>query len=358
MSTVIKRMRATKNMQPGPASKRLTHLHYITGISALALACFSALCIYFYTTPAHASSGNQITNGSTSSARVVFDDTETNTSSRTPTNTPSATVTSTSTPVPSPSATRATTPSPTSTRSATATAQPSSTATGKQTPTSVNVVVGAQQTPVASPVPTHRQSNQASQDTNTSGNSFPVVPLVISLASLILLGVLLKGWRAILRPPSPGVHARKLPIGAVSTSRAQQSSQQDAIMAQRAFNLSVPLGGVLTRDQFAQAVQQRTMNMVPPLPLQGNAATNSTPYTGTAAGASFYSYPGIQRPGGFMVLADNQSVGVNAMPTLPNTPVPAANQPALQAQTPGGPSTDDLEVSNPSMRAWVQTYIY
>lgn len=204
-------MRATKNMQTGPAPRRLTHLHYITGIFALALACFSALCIYFYITPAHASSGNQITTSSTSSARVVFDDTETDTPSQTPTNTPSATVTSTSTPISSPSATGATTPSPTSTGLATATAQPSSTATGKQTPTSVNVATGAQQTPVASPVPTHRQSNQASQDTNTSSNSFPVVPLVISLASLILLGVLLKGWWAILRPPSPGVHARKLP---------------------------------------------------------------------------------------------------------------------------------------------------
>lgn len=357
MSTVIKRMRATKNMQPGPVSKRLTHLHYITGISALALACFSALCIYFYATPAHASSGNQITNGSTSSARVVFDDTETVTPSQTPTNTPSATVTSTSTPVPSPSPTGATTPSPTSTRSATATTQPSSTATGKQSPTSVNVATGAQQTPVASPVPTHKQGNQASQGTNTSSNSFPVVPLVISLASLILLGVLLKGWWAILRPSSPRGHARKLPIGAASTSRAQQSSQQDAIMAQRAFDLSVPPGGVLTRDQFAQTVQQHAMNMVPLLPPQSNAA-NNTSYTGATASASFYSYPGIRRPGGFMALPGDQPDGVNAMPTLPNTPVPAANQPALQTPPPGGPSTDDLEVSNPSLRAWVQTYIY
>jgi hypothetical protein len=354
-------------MQFAPASKPLTSLHYITGIFALTLACVSALCIYFYATPAHASSGNHLANASASSGQVVFDDTETETPSQTPTHTPTSTATSTSTPTatstsmptPLPSATRITTPSPTSQKPTKATVLPSSTATSKQTPASVNVATGGLQTPVASPVPTTKQSNQASQDTNASGSAFPVVPLTISLGGLILLGLLLKGWWGILRRPSPKVGAPNLPDGVVaSASRAHQGSQQDTIIAQRTFDLAVPWGGVFTRDQFAQAVQQRAVNMVSPLPPPSNVA-NTPPYPGTTASTSFYSYPGIQRPGGFVAQAGNQPVGINAMPTVPNTPVPVANQPALQAQASSGPTADNLELSDdPSSRAWVQTYIY
>src|SRR5712691_7847048 len=164
-------MRATKKM-------RLTHLHFTTGLLALALACVSALCIYFYTTPAHATSANNLTNSKVSSARIVFDDTETETPSRTPTRTATATSTSTSTPAPSPSATHPTRPSPTSTRPADATARPSSTTTSQQTPTSGNVATGAHQTPVASPVSTNKQNSQANQGAipTPTGDTFPVVP--------------------------------------------------------------------------------------------------------------------------------------------------------------------------------------
>jgi hypothetical protein len=354
-------------MRPGSASKRLTSLHYITGIFALALACASALCIYFYATPAHASSGNRLANASASSGQVVFDDTETETPSQTPTHTPTSTATSTSTPTatstsmptPLPSTTRITTPSPTSKGPTKATVLPSSTAASKQTPASVNVATGGLQTPVISSIPTNKQSNQVSQDTSASGSAFPIVPLAISLGSLILLGLLLKGWWGILRRPSPKVGAPKLPDSvSAPTNRAHQGSQQETIIAQRAFDLAVPWGGVLTKDQFAQAVQQRTVNMLSPLPPPGNVA-NTPPYTGTTASTSFYSYPGIRRPGGFASQSGNQPADINAIPTVPNTPVPTANQPALQAQASSGPSTDNLGLSDdPSSPAWVQTYIY
>src|SRR6266852_1041628 len=115
ISTDIKRMRATKNMQSKPVSTRPTPLHYITGILAFALACFSALCIYFYAIPAHASSANQQANGKTSSAHVVLDDTETETPSSTVTSTPTSTVTSTPTSTVTSTPTSTVTSTPTST---------------------------------------------------------------------------------------------------------------------------------------------------------------------------------------------------------------------------------------------------
>ena len=272
-------MRATKNMQSEPVSTRPTPLHCITGILAFALACFSVLCIYFYATPAHASSANQKANGKTSSAQVVFDDTETETPSRTPTSTPSSTVTSsptatatsTSTPAPSPGVTHTATPFPTSTRSATSTAQPSSTATSKQTPSPVSTSTGlitqgtgVNQTPVASPTPANRQSGRSAQVANQSGNTFPFVPLIISLGSLISLGLLLKGWWGILRRPPSAARSPKLNRGeATSWSRKRSGNPQDAIIAQRAFDLAVPWGGAATGDRQAQTMQ--TWRIVPGL---------------------------------------------------------------------------------------------
>jgi hypothetical protein len=289
-------------MRPDPASRRLGYLHYVIGLCALLLACFSALCIYFYTSPVHASSGNTLTNGKTSNARVVFDDTETETPSRTPTPSPSATVTSTATPVPSPSATGATTPTATSTRLATATARPSSTATNGQTPALVNVATGGQQTPAASPVSTTRQRNQASQGAGARSSSFPVVPLIICLGSLVLLVPLLKGLWGAFHPASPKakVRATTSPRRVFAPlSHAYGNNQQDAFFAQRTFDLAAPPAEVLPKDQFVQAVQ-----------------------------------PGR------------------------DVAVPATGQPTSQAQTPSEPSTDELEVSNPALRAWVRTYIY
>lgn len=289
----------------------------------------------------------------------MFDDTETETPSRTPTrtatatNTPTSTATSTSTPAPSPSATHPTMPSPTSTRPATATARHSTTTTSQQTSTLVNVAAGANQTLVASPVSTNKQNSQANQGAIPTGNTFPVLPLSICLGSLFLLGLLLKGWRGILRRPSSHARLPKLPTG----GQVRTSNQRDAIIAQRAHNLSVPWDGVLTRDQFAQAVQRRVMNVNGPPPLTPvSNFGNTTPYPTATTNASFYTYPGIRRPGDFITPGGSPPAGVHTMPTVASVPVP--NPPAVETPAPVERSTDGLEVSNPSLRSWVQTYIY
>ncbi len=366
-------------MQSKPVSTRPTPLHYITGILAFALACFSALCIYFYATPAHASSANQQANGKTSSAHVVLDDTETETPSSTVTSTPTSTVTSTptstvtstptstvtstSTPAPSPSVTHTATPLPTSTRSATSTTQPSSTATSKQTPSPVSTLTGVttqgtgvNQTPVASPAPTNKQSDQSSQVAKQSSNTFPFVPLVIGLGGLILLGLLLKGWWGILRRPSSAARSPKLNLGgATSWSRTRTSNPQDAIIAQRAFDLAVPWGGAATGDGPAQTMQPGAMFPVSSFSSHSNV-TNNAPYSGATTSASFYTSPGLRRPGGFITPAGSQYVGVNDMSTI--APDPVTNQPVLQTQTGGERSTDSLELSASSLPATVESYIY
>jgi hypothetical protein len=363
-------MRATKNTQSKPVSRWPTPLHCITGILALALACFSALCIYFYATPAHASTANQQANGQTSSAHVVFDDTETETPSQTPTNTPSSTVTSTptstvtstSTPAPSPSVTHTATPFPTSTRSATSTAQPSSTATSKQTPSPVSTSTGittqgtgVNQTPVASPAPTKKQSDQSAQVANQSSNTFPFVPLIISLGSLLLLGLLLKGWWGILHRPSSAARSPKLDLGgATAWSRTRNNNPQDAIMAQRAYDLAVPGRGAATGDRHAQTLQPGAMTPVSSFSSPGNV-TNNTPYSGATTSAGFYTYPGMRQPGGLITPAGSQHIGVSDMPTVARVPV--TNQPVLQTQTGGERSTDGLGLSDPALRATIESYI-
>ena len=361
---MIKRMSATKNVQPGRASRQPTLLHCITGIFALVLACASALCIYFYVTPAHASSGNHLANTTASSGRIVFDDTETETEtpSRTPTYTPTSTATSISTPTatstsmpaPSPSATAITAPSPTPQKPSKGTALPSPTATSKQAPVSVNVGTGGLQTPVASSSSSNKQSNQTSQTTGASRGAFPAVPLTISLGSIILLGLLLKMRRGGICRSSSKVGTPKLPDQATaSASRERQGGMQDATIAQRAFDLAVPWGGVLSRDQLAQALQRRSVSMVSPLPSPSDVS-NATPYSETTANASFYSYPGFKRS----IDPVTQAVDMNVVPTIPDIPVPATNRSALHAQTPSEPSSDNLEKGDSTVGAWIQTYIY
>jgi len=337
-----------KDRQTRSVSARLTPLRCTTGVLALILACCSALCLYFYLTPAHASS---TATGTTMSAQVPMDDTETETE------TPSRTPTGTSTPAPSPSPTSATTATATSTRPATATPRPSSTssskAASKQTPTLVNVATGGQQTPIASPASTNRQRNQASQGTNSSGNALPIVPLCISLGSLILLGLLLKGW-GMLRCPVQPLRSPNLPLaGSVSEGRERRSRRQNSFIGQRAFDLSSSWSGLLTRDELEQVMHQRRVaNSVPPLHWQGSAANNDS-YAGEIASVNFYSYPGVPQSGGFIAPGGNS-------PTVANVSVPPVTPPAIEMQTPapGGRSINSLASGDQSMQATVQTYVY
>lgn len=239
-----KNMRTTKK---GPAI-RPTSLHYMAGIFALALACCSLLCIYWYTTSAHASSGFQQAKGMAISGLVKFDDTETETPSSTTTITPSPTTSTTSTPTPSPSATRTTTPSPTSTKAATptATGRPTPTATGLQTPspgarptssaTSISITTqgtGVNQTPVASPAPTNTRGDQASQGTPHPGNTLPLSSLTLSLGSVILLGLLcILGWVSLRRRLLPLSSPRLPPSGAAPWSRTRASEQVSPFTSQ------------------------------------------------------------------------------------------------------------------------------
>lgn len=229
-------MRITKK---GPAI-RPTSLHYMAGIFALILACCSLVCIYWYTTTAHASSGSQQTKGMTMSGQAPFDDTET--ASPTMTITPSPTTTST--PAPSPSATRTTTPSPTSTKAATPTAtdQPTlstPTTTGQQTPspvtkptssaTSISITTqgaGVNQTPVTWPAPANTQGNQAIQGASYPDNTLPLSSLTLSLGSVILLGLLcIPGWVILRRRLLPPLSSRFPPSGATPWCRTRPSEQ-------------------------------------------------------------------------------------------------------------------------------------
>lgn len=187
-------MSSKKNRRNGPA--RPAPLHYVAGALACALAVFSLACIHFYATPAHASAVSSQAAATSASGRIVLDDTETETSTatRTPTNTPSPTATKTSTPAPSPTVTHTATPVPTST----APIRPTSTVINinKQasSPVASSTRTGAgtssNVTPVVSPTSTNAQHNQSSQ----AGGTSPALFLVITLASLLLLGILLKAW--------------------------------------------------------------------------------------------------------------------------------------------------------------------
>jgi len=181
------------------------------------------------------------------------------------------------------------------------------------------------------------------------------VPLIISLGSLILLGLLLKGWWGILHRSSSAARSPKLDLGgATSWSRTRNSNPQDAITTQRAFDLAAPWGGAATGDKQAQTMQAGALSPVSSFSSPSNV-TNNAPYSGATTSAGFYTYPGIRQPGGFITPAGSQHVGVNDMPTIARVPV--TNQPVLQTQAGGERSTDSLELSDPSLQATVESYI-
>src|SRR5260370_16839086 len=96
-----KSMRTTQD-EPGI---RPALLQYMIGTFALALVCCSLLCIYFYTTPAHADPGYQQANGKTMTGQLAFDETETDTPSPPLTNPPPPPLPTPSTPPPLPTST-------------------------------------------------------------------------------------------------------------------------------------------------------------------------------------------------------------------------------------------------------------
>ena len=322
-------MRTTKNepgIQPAP-------LHYITGMLALALVCCSLLCIYWYTTPAHASSGSDQANGKTMSGQVAFDETETETSSPTIATTPSPTVTTISTPTPAPSVSLTTTPSPTSARSATptATVQPSLAATSTQTSspgatptssaTSISITTlgtGAHQTPVSSPAPTNTLVDQSSQGAHRPGNTFPFSALLIGLGSVVPLGLLfISGWMIVRRRLLSLSSPRLTPSGAAPWSRRRISDQLSPF-----------------------TLQDNRTSKVLSLELSAGVTT-ATPGSYTSSAAS--------RPGSLFIPGSNPPASLHALPTMaatsvPNLPVfslkdeatPTATSPASHLNPPAG----------------------
>jgi hypothetical protein len=296
--TSSKRMRTTKN-EPGIQP---TLLHYLTGLLALAFVCCSLLCIYWYTTSAHASSGSPQANGKTMSGQVAFDETETEY--------PSPTVTTTTTTNLSPNATRATTPSPTSTRSATpaATVQPSPAATGTQTPspgatpassaTSISIITqgtGANQTPVSSPATTNDLGAQSSQRAHHPGNTFPFSALMIGLGSVALLGLLfIPGWMIVRRRLLSMSSPKLSPSGTVPWSRTRISDQVSA------FNL------------------------------QDNLTYNALSAGVTTATPGLYTSSAVSRPGSLFTPGSNPPASLHALPTMADISVP--NLPAFSSR--------------------------
>jgi len=308
--TSSKRMRTTKN-EPGIQP---TPLHYLTGLLALAFVCCSLLCIYWYTTSAHASSGSPQANGKTMSGQVALDETETEYPSPTVTTTstpnPSPNATRTTTPNLSPNATRTTTPFPTSTRSATpaATVQPSPAATGTQTPspgatpassaTSISIIsqgTGANQTPVSSPATTNDLGAQSSQGAYHPGNTFPFSALMIGLGSVALLGLLfIPGWMIVRRRLLSMSSPKLSPSRAASWSRTRISDQVSA------FNL------------------------------QDNLTYNALSAGMTTATPGLYTSSAVSRPGSLFTPGSNPPASLHALPTMADISVP--NPPASSAR--------------------------
>lgn len=243
-------MHTTNDQQKSSRSGRLTLLQFTTGFIALAIASTCLLCIYFHSTPAHASARSYQTNSTTAGGQIVLDDTETETPSKTPTHTPSPTVTSTTTPAPSPSATYTAVPSPTS--------------QGQQTPSSSatpgRIVVqggtGAGLTPVVSPATSNNQTNPASQ-ANQADNGFPYAPLIISLGSLALFGFLFRIFWSTLRPFLPGQLLASPGKRRVAGRPARKISRQDSFTISYAPAPAPGRPGSLLRD-YAGAYQKQT----------------------------------------------------------------------------------------------------
>jgi hypothetical protein len=340
MPTTTKKMPTTNHEQCKPIPKRPTQLQFISGILALALACFSLLCFFFYKAPAHASSGYIQTNEKTMSGQVAFDDTETDTPSQTVTTSPSSTVTKTSTPIPSPSETRTSTRSPTSTRTSTSTTRPSSAARGKQTQSPVQMSLsnagqgsGGNQPQIVITAPTNYQGNQSNKSGNHSGHSIPISSLIIFLGSIILLGSLVKAWWMFLRGRGLPRRTRKWsPSGAPVWSRTRISEQHNSIVTQRAFDLATFSGGVLTSDQEDLAIQRGAMSQA--FPLSSRSGLTNTESVSLLAGATksnlrSHIYPGVPRPVALITHGGNLPVSFNAIP--PITDVPVTNQPAFSS---------------------------
>jgi hypothetical protein len=228
-SSSSKSMRTTRK-EP---AVRSTPLHYLVGILAIALTLCSLLGLYWYTTPASASSASSGANGWS-----AFDD-ESETPG--PTWTASPTRTTTSTPSPSPVATTTTTPFPTSTNPATpiATGTPSTTTTGLKTPspgvtptsgiTSITITAqksGLNLTPITSQTQASAQGNQPGQGTHRSGNSLPFTAIALILGSAALLGLLcIAGWIRLRKRLRPTSSSNPFHQGAVSWSRTRFNEQ-------------------------------------------------------------------------------------------------------------------------------------
>jgi hypothetical protein len=346
-------------MPPSSTSMRTTQdepgirpalLQYMIGMFALALVCCSLLCIYFYTTPAHADPGYQQANGKTMIGQVAFDETETEIPSPTVTNTPSPTVTTTSTPTPLPSATRTTTPSPTPTRSATpkATIQPSPTATSMQTPspgatptsgalsistTTQGTSANQPQRAVSSPAPTNNQADP-SQNATHPGNTFPFSSLMLGLGSVALLGLLcIPGWVILRRRLLPVLSPKLPPSGAAPWSRTRISDQE-------------------------QTVQYGAQFQVSPLSPQDHAPYNApsvAPCAGTTTAIpGLYTSSTVSRPRSLFTADSNPPASLNGLPTMGAVPVP--NLPAFQKQTPDELSAENTELSDTYLRYLIQLY--
>jgi hypothetical protein len=318
MPTTTKKMRTTNHEQCKPIPKRPTQLQFISGILALSLACFSLLCFFFYKAPAHASSGYVQTNQKTMTGQIAFDDTETDTPSQTVTTSPSSTVTKTSTPIPSPSETRPSTRSPTSTRTSTSTNRPSSAATGKQIQSPVQMSLsnagqgsGGNQPPIVITAPTNYQGNQSNKSGNHSSHSIPISSLIIFLGSIILLGSLSKAGWMILRGRGLSRRSRKLsPSGAAAWSRVRISDQHNSIVTQRAFDLATAAYPLSNNDSYGGIDQTDLSSLV-----AGERLSQNAPHT-------------------------------------------TDSLPALQGQSPGEHSVENIEVSDAGLRTTIQSFIY
>jgi hypothetical protein len=299
-------------------------IHYIAGTLALALACFSLVCIISFTTAAHASVGSGYHNAQTPLTATPTDTstpsptvtstpspTVTTTPSPTVTSTPSPTVTSTpsptvtttpsptatTTPAPSPSATRNIFPSPTS--SSTVAASPTSGAT----PTGTNTNT---QGPGGSPTPANNPSDPSSQGTNPLANVLPFI--LICLGVIALLALLFIPARIMLRKrlvpiPSPKVP----PSGAAPWTRTPTSSLPIQPIIQQAH-------GIFNTSNSAPPVVPSTNGYFGPTQSQSYQSFSTPPVVPTwNAGNRQNSGPVAQSDAWLLGEAQNQ-------PPIPTTP--------------------------------------
>ncbi len=292
------------SLRPGKAI-----IPYIAGALALALACFSLVCILFLTTAAHASVGSGYHNAQTP---LAVTPTVTSTPSPTVTTTPSPTVTSTPSPTvtttPSPTVTSTPSPTVTTTPSPTVTSTPSPTATTTPAPsptttqnifpsptspatvgakTSPTVVVsptsgatptgtntstqeiGTNQSPSSSPTPANNSSDPSSQGASPLATVLPFI--LIGLGVIALLALLSIPARIMLRKrlvpiPSPKVP----PSGAAPWTRTPTSSLPIPPSIQQSYGIfntpnSLPTLAPLPNGYFGLTQNQPPIPTTPPL---------------------------------------------------------------------------------------------